>query len=134
LEILLENKNLDINFFLIYKKAEDEPNNNFNISGFFYDIKKYILDKRYIKFNNKSVIGINYNDIKEKEINALKQMFKGSQMEDIFILSNINDDNINNIINKKIFDGFYYSTNYYSLEKINFDYNKTYGYLYTDLI
>ena len=134
LEILLENKNLDINFFLIFKKGEDEPNNDFNISGFFYDIKKYTLDKRYIKFNNKSVIGINYNDIKEKEINALKQMFKESQMEDIFILSNINDDNINNIINKKIFDGFYYSTNYYSLEKIIFDYDKTYGYFYTDLI
>ena len=134
LEILLENKNLDINFFLIFKKEENEQNNNFSISGLFYDIKKYILDKRYIKFDNKSVIGINYNDIKEKEINTLKQMFKESQMEDIFILSNIKDDNITNIINQKTFDGFYYSTNYYTLEKIIFDYNNTFGYFYTDLI
>ena len=134
LEIIFENKNLNINFFLIWKREENEENKNINISKFFYDIRKYVVDPRYIKFDNKSVIGINFNDIKVNETKFLRQMFKKSQLGDIYILSNINDDNIHDINKTNIFDGLYYSTNYESLEKVNFHYNKTFGYFYTHLI
>ena len=133
LDIIFQNKNLNIKFFLIWNFEEREENKNINITKFFNDIRKYIIDSRYIRFENKSVIGINFDDIKDNEIKFLRQMFKESQLGDIYILSNINDNNINNSNKINIFDGLYYSTKYDSLEKVN-HYNKTFGYFYTHLI
>ena len=48
----------------------------------------------------------------------------------------INEDkhNINNTLNKKIFDDLYHSTQLDALDKVKFFYNKTFGYFYTDLL
>ena len=141
LDIMVENKQLDINFLLIYEPEligkESNKNINLNISEFFYDIKEYVIDERYIKFNNtRPIIGINNKNIEEKDINILRQKFRENNLGEIFILLNVNDAYIkdNNALKKNIFDGVYYSTQIDSLDKVEFYNNNTYGYFYTDLL
>ena len=133
-DILTENKNLNMKFLLLWQNDKKEPINNLKITQFFYYIKKYIEDTRYIKFNNKYVIGVNYDDIDENNINILRQRFKENGLGDIFILSNINDNSINSTLNNNTIDGQYFSTEYDSLEKVILHYNKTVGYFYLHLI
>ena len=145
LDIIIENKQFDLNFLLIWEpELIDENNkkaNNFNVSKFFSDIKKYVIDERYIKFRNKRpIIGINNKDIDEKDINILRQKFRENNLGEIFILLNVNDtyvndnNNISYALNKNIFDGLYYSTQTDSLEQVEFYYNKSYAYFYTELL
>ena len=141
LDIMVENKQLDINFLLIYEPdligKENNIDSHLNISEFFYDIKKYVIDERYIKFNNtRPIIGINNKNIEEKDINILRQKFRENNLGEIFILLNVNDAYIkdNNSLKKNIFDGLYYSTQIDSLDKVEFYNNNTYGYFYTDLL
>ena len=135
LNLILQNKYLKIHFLIIFENNGITINGeDFNISKLFIDIMKYILDERYIKFNNKYVIGVNYDDIDENNINILRQRFKENGLGDIFILSNINDNSINSTLNNNTIDGQYFSTEYDSLEKVILHYNKTVGYFYLHLI
>ena len=128
LNIILEKKSLKINFLII---IEDNKIKN-AIYKLFIDIKKYVSDKRYIKFFNKYVIGIK-SSFNKNDIIILKEEFKKFKLGEIFILSLTNNykyikknANINN--------GFCYSPTFYSLQKVKFHYNKVYVYFYTHLI
>ena len=132
LDIIILNPYLNINFFLIWE------NNIFfeekNMTKFFNNINKYINDTRYIKFNNKYIIGINNDDINKNDIELLRLKFKENNLNDIFILSSANDINIKEKKEKNIYNGFYYSFSYKSLEKIIFYFNNKFNYLYTHLL
>ena len=140
LDIMFENKQLDFNFLLIWepnlKKKEKEIDRNFKIIKFFSDISKYVTDKRYIKFNNeRPIIAIDDENIKEKDLNILRQNFRENNFGEIFILLKSNDEYIiNHNISLKKSDGIFYSPQINSLEKVKFYYNKTYGYFYTELL
>ena len=131
IDIILENIDLNIHFFIILKNEEKESYYNYSINQFFNDIKKYITDNRYIKFNNKITIGLSGN-INEYDVYILRQLFKKNGFGEIFILTRASDENF--IKNKSFFDGIYYSTNYDSLERIFFNFNESFGYFYTHLI
>ena len=128
------NKNLNINFLLICKNGENEVDFNYNINQLFSHIRNYVIDYRYIKIKNKPIIGIDDEIIKENDIYKLRQIFRNNKLGEIFILSNANDENIQNKANKNLFDGLYYSTHYNSLEKTYFNFNKSFGYFYTHLL
>ena len=145
LDIIINNDDIDLNFLLIWEPNlidnEDNKDNNFNVTKFFDDIKRYVIDDRYIKFKNKRpIIGINNKDIEEKDINILRQKFRENHIGEIFILLNVNDtyvndnNNISYKLNKNIFDGLYYSTQTDSLEQVEFHYNNSFGYFYTELL
>ena len=138
LDIIISNPNLTINFLLIWENNEffgvKESWDDNNISEFFDGIKKYIIDKRYIKYDNKPIIGINRGDFNEIIINNLRQKFRENNLSEIFILSKSNDKNIKYLYEKKIYNGLYYSTSYDSLQQIIFYFNNTYNYLYTHLL
>ena len=142
LDIIIENKQLDLKFFLIWEPdltdgEKGDDNKNFNVTKFFVDIKKYVMDERYIKFqNNRPIIGINNKDIEENDIDMLRDKFRENNIGEIFILLNVNDDNLirNTSLIKNSLDGIYYSTRIDSLERIMFGYNGTFGYFYTNLL
>ena len=134
LNIIIQNKDLKIHYFIIFdnnKMSNDKM--EINISKIFEDIRKYILDERYIKFDNKYVIGLNnYNSSKNTSL-ILRNKFKENKLGEIFILSrtyyyNHTKDKSN------INDGFYYSPLYDSIKKVEFIYNNTYNYFYINLI
>ena len=134
LNIIIQNKNLEINFFLIMEKQNEETNHiKIDIIQFYDDIKKYVEDERYIKFEDKYIIGINNLDVNENDINILRQKFRESGLGEIFILSKSNEFK-NNLSTKNIFDGLYYLPSYDSLEKVIFYFNNTNGYFYTHLL
>ena len=133
LDLIFQDKHIEINFCLIL--SNDQINNDeiSNSLKYFENIKKYFEDERYIKFYNKYVIGITYKLFNKNMSLLLRENFHGNKLGDIFILSLL--DNYNYKIKKeKIYDGFFYSPSYYSLEKIKFYYNNNYYYFYTHLI
>ena len=134
IDIFVENKNLNIKFLLIIKNEEKKISYNYSIIYLFNEIKKYVMDSRYIKFEKKIVIGLNDIVIKENEIKILRQLFYANKLGKIFVLSNANDENIQNIISKNIFDGIYFSAQYNSLEKIFYSFDKSFRYFYTHLL
>jgi hypothetical protein len=75
---------------------------------FIKDIEKYLIDHRYIKINNKPVLGIyepyDLTNIKET-IKKFREKSKEFGIGDIFILACLNRNETNKIINSKLFDG-----------------------------
>ena len=75
---------------------------------FIKDIEKYLIDHRYIKINNKPLLGI-YDPFDLTHLNQTIQKFREKCKEygigDIFILVCLNKKEINKIINTKLFDG-----------------------------
>ena len=139
LDIIITNPDFKIKFFLIWENnyffgEQNSIDVTYNISDFYNDIKKYIIDERYIKINNKFVIGINRDDIDDNDINILRQKFRENNLGEIFILSGANDKNIKELINKNIYNGLYHSTSYDILEQTIFYFNKTYNYFYIHLL
>jgi len=133
LDIILQNINLNINYFLILRNNTTLSNEiKNNISQIYQDIRKYIIDKRYIKFYNKSVIGVIKDDFDTKDLIIFREKFKKDNLGEIFLLSETNDYNY--ISEISIYDGFYYSPSYESLKKVSFHHNKTFAYFYTNLI
>ena len=64
------------------------------------------------------MIGINNKDIKEKDINILRQKFRENNLGEIFFLLNANDKyidedkhNINNTLNKKYLMAYIFQLN-----------------------
>ena len=134
IDIIIENKNFKFSFLLIWKNEESEICDDCRISQFFKDIKKYVMDERYIKIENKLVLGISYDNINESDINILRHLFKENELGELFILSNANEENLDNILKKNISDCIYYSTKYDYLEKIYLNWNKSFAYFYTHLL
>ena len=133
LNIILQNKYLKIHFLIIFENNGITINGkDFNISKLFIDIMKYILDERYIKFNNKYIIGINNSDFNNIILMRLREKFKENKLGEIFIFSRTND--YKRTKNNIMYNGFLYSPSYNSLEKIKFQYNKTIGYFYIHLL
>ena len=133
LKIISHNKQLKIHFLLIFKKSREAINDeDFNISQIFIDIKKYVLDERYIKFENKSVIGINNSCFNNFFLIKLREKFKVNKLGEIYLLKKTND--YKRLKDNKIYNGFLYSPSYHSLERIKLQYNKTFGYFYTHLL
>ena len=70
----------------------------------FYSIKKYLLDDKYVKIFNKSVICINKGNIRWNNMNAkIKQI----ESINIFVLSNSNNRYSNTLLVIKFFDLIY---------------------------
>ena len=113
LDIIIDNKNIDINFLLIYKYENKNKLNNHqllnNHSKFILNIKKYLNDERYINIDGKAVIGI-YNpeqiyDLK-KIISIWREKAKELGIEEIYVLGACNEKNIDELYIYQIFDGF----------------------------
>ena len=133
IDLILQNKNLNINFFLIIKTNETIINStNFNVSYIYINIKKYFVDHRYIKFNNKSLIGLTQIDFNEKNTIQLREKFREDQLGEIYILSNTSDSKYN-LNNGSIFDGLLYFPSYDLLKPINLG-DKKITYFYTNLL
>jgi hypothetical protein len=129
IDMILQNKNLNINFFLIIKKSETNIN-YINISLIYLNLRKYIVDYRYIKFNTKSLIGITQIDINKKFIIKLREKFREDQFGEIYILTKTYDYKYK-LDNRSIFDGLLYFPYFESLEPIRLgEKNITYFYKY----
>jgi len=132
--MFLNNKNLAINFLLIIENNISKIDKiNINISHIFVNIEKYIIDERYIKFYNRSVIGLNKDYFDKKDVINLRKKFKEKKLGEIFILSmtkNFNHSKENN----SLYNGLFCSPSVDYLEKIHFEHNKTFAYFYTHLL
>ena len=77
---------------------------------FIKDIKKYVLDNRYIKINNKSVIGL-YEPFQipqlNKTITIWREKSKNYGIGEIFVLICVNEYEIKDIQNSQLFDAAY---------------------------
>ena len=119
LTIIYKNKK-NFHYMLIWKNEKAINDNNEtllddkyeenNVEEFIKDIKKYLIDKLYIRTNGKPIIGI-YNiktilNLREI-ILQFKQKARELEIGEIFIISCLNGLNIKEIINMNIFDGAY---------------------------
>ena len=124
LDIYLENKDINFPFLLIWAnenwsrkwnggdqsiliKQEYKENDP---EDFIKDIKKYLVDQRYIKINNKSIIGI-YEPFKIPNLTETISIWRKKAIEieigEIYILISLNSYKIKNIKNLKLFDAAY---------------------------
>ena len=119
LTIIYKNKK-NFHYMLIWKNEKAIIDNNEtildvkykenNTEEFIKDIKKYLIDKLYIRTNGKPILGI-YNiktilNIREI-ILQFKQKARELEIGELFIISCLNGLNIKEIINMNIFDGAY---------------------------
>lgn len=119
LNIIYKNKK-NFHYMLIWKNQKVIHYNNDEIleekyeendSGkFIKDIKKYLIDKLYIRSNEKPIIGI--NNIKDfpnlrKIIVKIRQKARELKIGELFIISCLNGLKITEIKNMNIFDGVY---------------------------
>ena len=113
LNIYLNNKDIDFPFFLIWKN-EYYSKNTINIIKdselFIKEIKKYIKDNRYIRINEKPVIGISqvleiksYKDM----IRIWREKAREYGIGEIYILINLNNYIIENITDINLIDAAY---------------------------
>ena len=88
-------------------KQEYKPNDP---NDFIKDIKKYIIDKRYISIDKKPVIGL-YEPTKipnlQQTISIWREKSRELGIGEIFILICINEKNIIDFQNLNLFDGYY---------------------------
>ena len=118
LELFLKNKNIDFHFLLIFENkisnftrkvdegkkkslinAEENNNNNWAIK-FIKDIKKFMIDKRYIRINNKVILGINNIDNlpdSQKTIEIFRRKANDFGIGELIIMDCSNKKSINNI-------------------------------------
>ena len=102
---------------------------------FIKDIKKYLIDYRYIKINNKPVLGI-YEPFKIKNLNEtikkLREKSNENEIGELFILGCLNANETNKIINLKLFDGAYDFPSLNSLGSFKIKFKNTF--IYNELI
>ena len=124
LDIIINHKEINFKFLLIWAnenwtKKWDGKNNEILIKqeykekdpkDFINDIKKYLLDLRYIKMKEKKVIGI-YEPFKipnfNKTISIWRRQSRKLGIGELFILICLNHYKINDFQNLNIFDGAY---------------------------
>ena len=124
LDIYLNDKSIKFHFLLIW--ANENWTRNWNGRNkdilikqeyknddpelFIKDIKKYLIDYRYIKIKNKPVLGL-YEPFYIPNLNETIRIWREKSKEygigEIFILVCINNKKINKILNLKLFDGAY---------------------------
>jgi hypothetical protein len=77
---------------------------------FIEDIKKYLFDKKYIRIDGKPVIGI-YNSKKIPQIDEVlliwRQKAKELKIGELYIISNLNTNLIQELNNTKLFEAIY---------------------------
>ena len=135
LDIIIENKNLDILFLLIYRE-KDENKANLKLNDqkkFILDITKYIIDPRYIRINKKPIIGVyNPEEIKELKDKILlwRELTKEIGIEEIFILASCNGKNIEKLNNMTLFNAFFDLSSYNSINPIKYQRLQYYFYSY----
>lgn len=101
---------------------------------FIKDIKRYLIDKLYIRTNGKPILGI-YN-VKaipnlKKKILKIRQKAREFEIGEIFIISCLNGLNISEVKNMNIFDGAYKSPPNNLEGKIIKNTNENYTYYYS---
>ena len=124
LDLFLNNKNLDFNFLLIWanenwtrrwnglnKKILIKQEYNYNDPiNFIIDIKKYLIDKRYIKINEKPIIGL-YEPMNipnlEETISLWRKESINLGIGEIFILVTLNNNTYDEFKNIGLFNGVY---------------------------
>ena len=128
-DIIFENKKCNIKFLIIWNKVIKQfVNEDLYLMNFVLHIKKYFLDQRYIKIENKHVLGIKDNNTTKNELNIIRRIFKEKEIGEIYILTFKYDGYFNNCLQNKTFDGIIHSIQYNSLENV-------YGnYFYTHLL
>ena len=132
LDLIIENRNLKIKFLLIWKNEEKAKYNLTNKDNtFILDIKKYLLDKRYIRINQKPIIGIyNPNITNISQIIWIWRENAKKFIGKLFILSACYGNNIKILNEMKLFDGFFDISSYNTLSHSFFNGKFYYFYYY----
>ena len=124
LDLFLNNKDIDFKFLLIWAnedwtrrwngyegkiliKQEYKKNDHYD---FIKDIKKYIIDERYIKINSKPILGI-YEPKKipnlSNAISIWREESKNMGIGELYIIACLNTYNFDEMKNIKLFEGVY---------------------------
>ena len=124
LDLFLNNKQLDFKFLLIWAnedwtrrwngyegkiliKQQYKPSDPFN---FIRDIKKYIIDKRYIKINDRTIIGL-YEPKKipnlSNTISFWRKEARNLSIGEIYIIACLNNNSFEEMKNIKLFEAVY---------------------------
>ena len=143
LDTIYERKNIDFHYLIILKYNEDFFSNSTikyfmkgkynenNLNNIIDLIYKYLLDKRYITFNNIPVIGIDspeqIKNIKQA-ISIWRKKITDYGIEKIFILGALNNKKL--LCNKEqnYIDGYVYLPTYNAIEPYEFENRKSYSY------
>ena len=143
LDTIYERKNIDFHYLIILKYNEDFFSNSTikyfmkgkynenNLNNIIDLIYKYLLDKRYIAFNNIPIIGIDspekIKNIKQT-ISIWRKKITDYGIEKIFILGALNNKKL--LCNKEqnYIDGYAYLPTYNAIEPYEFENRKSYSY------
>ena len=124
LDLFLNNKDIDFKFLLIWANEDwtrrwngyegkvliKQEYKRSDPYDFIKDIKKYIIDERYIKINNKSILGI-YEPIKipnlSNTISIWREESKNMRIGELYIIACLNTYNYDEMKNIKLFEGVY---------------------------
>ena len=102
---------------------------------FIKDIEKYLIDYRYIKINNKPLLGI-YEAYDLSNLNQTIKKFREKSKEygigEIFILVCLNNSETNKILNSQLFDGAFDLPPHHSLGNFKTRFKNTF--IYSELI
>ena len=150
--IFLKNKDIIFKFLLIWANENwtrtwdgkeksiliKQRYNKNDPSKFIKDIKKYIIDKRYIKIDKKPVIGI-YEPTKILNLNETIFIWREKAKEygigEIYILVSLNNHHIEEFNSKQLFNGIYQFFPRDPFFESKFIYNSQYYcYLYTSIL
>ena len=124
LDILLNHKEIEFKFLLIWANEDwtrrwngyegkiliEQEYKESDPYNFIKDIKKYIIDRRYIKINDKPIIGL-YEPKKVPNLSNILSIWRESSKKiglgEIFILVCLNDYSFNKVKDLKLFDATY---------------------------
>jgi len=140
LDIIIDNKDLDINFFITWNNEKNLTDKNILLINeqlkFLFNLKKYINDERYIKIEGIPMIGIyNPKDISDlkKTISIWREKAKEFGIGELFIVAMCNEkNNITELNDYQIFNAFVDLTFYDS--SVYISPNNTSYYFYSSLI
>ena len=148
LNLLLNNKDINFLFLLIWdnenwtKKLDGNKSeilvkqdyNEKDPENFIKDIKKYLIDERYIKINGKPIIGISeplkIPNIKET-ILVWRSKCKEYGIGEIYIIASLNDQTVEKYWQMKLFNAVYQFPPRDSMSKSTLIKSQSYYYLYT---
>ena len=149
LDLYSSNKDINFPFLLIWvnnnsRKKLDREKEEFIFKAtdieeysllFIKDIEKYLIDHRYIKINNKPLLGIyepydliNLNQI----IKKIREKSKETGIGEIFILACLNKNETRKIINSQLFDGAFDFPPHHLLGNFKIRFKNTF--IYNELI
>ena len=140
LDIIIDNKDLDINFFLTWNNEKNLTDKHILLINeqlkFLFNLKKYIYDERYIKIDGLPMIGIyNPKDIYDlkKTLSIWREKAKEFGIGELFIVAICNEkNNITELNEYQIFNVFVDLSPYNSSVYTN--YNNTSYYFYSSII